>query len=589
MWGLQRDQVGAGDEDGRGMMAMASKAKITTAVRLAGRRLRTFVHPNVIVGKAPPNVHADWDLPVKVRDGTTLRVNVFRPSEPGIYPVIMSAHPYGKDRIPARSRSGRAANFQYRLFPQPEPVSFSEWTSWEAPDPGVWVPRGYVVVNADLRGGGTSEGTGDVFSDEEAQDYYDLIEWAGVQPWSNGRVGLDGVSYLCMSQYKVAALNPPHLAAICPWEGFSDLYRDFTRPGGSREDGFSIVWSKGTSKVARLRSDFRREVCARPERDEWYRSKTPDLERIQVPMLVCASFSDHSLHSRGSFELFRRAASTQKWLYTHRSGKWSTYYSQRATAARIAFFDRFLKGVANGWDQKPSVHLEIHDGGPDPVAVVEEDAWPPGNLNWRPLWLDTGNRVLGEASPAAQSQVAFSSRNILRFQWSVPEDMDVIGPMALRLWIKAQDASDPVLFAGIRKFRAGAEVTFEGSYGFSGDIVSKGWQRAAHREIDDRLSTPAQPVHTHARAEPLAEGEIAPIDIELRQHATRFLQGDILQLDLRGNWHFPRDPLFGQFPAFYAPSPKGNWALLSGGGYDSHLLLGSRAISATAAQVARQG
>ncbi len=571
------------------MMAMASKAKITTAVRLAGRRLRTFVHPNVIVGKAPPNVHADWDLPVKVRDGTTLRVNVFRPSEPGIYPVIMSAHPYGKDRIPARSRSGRAANFQYRLFPQPEPVSFSEWTSWEAPDPGVWVPRGYVVVNADLRGGGTSEGTGDVFSDEEAQDYYDLIEWAGVQPWSNGRVGLDGVSYLCMSQYKVAALNPPHLAAICPWEGFSDLYRDFTRPGGSREDGFSIVWSKGTSKVARLRSDFRREVCARPERDEWYRSKTPDLERIQVPMLVCASFSDHSLHSRGSFELFRRAASTQKWLYTHRSGKWSTYYSQRATAARIAFFDRFLKGVANGWDQKPSVHLEIHDGGPDPVAVVEEDAWPPGNLNWRPLWLDTGNRVLGEASPAAQSQVAFSSRNILRFQWSVPEDMDVIGPMALRLWIKAQDASDPVLFAGIRKFRAGAEVTFEGSYGFSGDIVSKGWQRAAHREIDDRLSTPAQPVHTHARAEPLAEGEIAPIDIELRQHATRFLQGDILQLDLRGNWHFPRDPLFGQFPAFYAPSPKGNWALLSGGGYDSHLLLGSRAISATAAQVARQG
>jgi len=310
---------------------MAWTAKITTAVCLAGRRLRTFVHPNVIVGKVPPNVHADRNLPVKVRDGTTLRVNVF-PSEPGTYPVIMSAHPYDKDRIPARSRSGRAENLHYRLFPQPEPVSFSEWTSWEAPDPGVWVPRGYVVVNADLRGGGTSEGTGDVFSDEEAQDYYDLIEWAGVQPWSNGRVGLDGVSYLCMSQYKVAALNPSHLAAVCPWESFSDLYRDFTRPGGSREDGFSIVWSKGTKNIARLRGDICQEICARPERDEWYRSKTPNIERIEVPMLVCASFSDHSLHSRGSFEVFRRAASPQKWLYTHRSGKWSTYYSQRATA-----------------------------------------------------------------------------------------------------------------------------------------------------------------------------------------------------------------------------------------------------------------
>ena len=261
---------------------------------------------------------------------------------------------------------------------------------------------------------------------------------------------------------------------------------------------------------------------------------------------------------------FRRAASTQKWLYTHRGGKWSTYYSARATAARIGFFDRFLKGAANGWDQRPPVHFEIHDSGPYPTAI-------------------------GEASPAAQSQVAFSSRNILRFQWSVPEDIDVIGPMALRLWIKAQDASDLVLFAGIRKFRTGAEVTNEGSYGFSRDMVSKGWQRAAHREIDDHLSTPAQPVHTHVRAEPLAEGEIARIDIALRQHATRFLKGDILQLDLRGNWHFPRDPLFGQFPAFYAPSPKGNWILLSGGGYDSHLLLGSRAISVTAAQAERHG
>ncbi len=134
------------------MMSSAWTARIAAAVRLASRRLRTIVHPNVIVGKVPSNVHADWDLPVKIRDGTTLRVNVFRPTEPGAYPVIMSAHPYGKDRIPVRSRNGRAANPQYRLFPQPEPVSFSEWTSWEAPDPAVWVPRGYVVVNADLRG-----------------------------------------------------------------------------------------------------------------------------------------------------------------------------------------------------------------------------------------------------------------------------------------------------------------------------------------------------------------------------------------------------------------------------------------------------
>ncbi len=117
-------------------------------------------------------------------------------------------------------------------------------------------------------------------------------------------------------------------------------------------------------------------------------------------------------------------------------------------------------------------------------------------------------------------------------------------------------------------------------------MVSKGWQRAAHREIDDRLTTPAQPVHSHAHAEPLAEGEIARIDIALGQHATRFLTGDIPQLDLHGDWHFRRDPLFGQFPTFCAP--KGNWVLLSGDEHNSHLLLGSRAISATPAQATRQ-
>ena len=98
---------------------------MTTRLRLAGRRLRNFIRPNVIVTGVPPDVHADWNVPVKVRDGTTLRVNVFRPAAPGTYPVIMSAHPYGKDRIPARSRSGRTPNFQYRIFPQPEPVSLA--------------------------------------------------------------------------------------------------------------------------------------------------------------------------------------------------------------------------------------------------------------------------------------------------------------------------------------------------------------------------------------------------------------------------------------------------------------------------------
>ena len=81
--------------------------------------------------------------------------------------------------------------------------------------------------------------------------------------------------------------------------------------------------------------------------------------------------------------------------------------------------------------------------------------------------------------------------------------------------------------------------------------MSKGWQRADHRELDAALATPAQPVHTHSRAEPSKPGEILALDIELRQHATRFLKGDVLCLELRGTWFFARNPLTGQFPASY--------------------------------------
>ncbi|MGV1791939.1 CocE/NonD family hydrolase [Rhizobium sp. A37_96] len=556
--------------------------KSRTPLALAWRRLKNLFHPDVTITKAPPGLHADWDVPVAMRDGVTLRVNVFRPEGEGRWPVIMSAHPYGKDRIAAQSRSGRRLDFQYRLCPQPDPISFSDLTSWEAPDPAVWVPRGYCVINADLRGCGTSGGVGDPFTALEANDYCDLINWAGTQPWSSGRVGLDGVSYLAISQYEGAAVKPAHLAAICPWEGFSDLYRDFFRPGGIREDGFSIIWSRGMSR-RRIRTNLRSEVVKHTERDAWWQERTPSLESIDVPMLVCGSFSDHSLHTRGSFEVFRRAGSSRKWLYTHRSGKWSTYYGNDATEARIGFFDHVLKGLDNGWAERPAVRLAIHDIGSDPVAVTGEESWPPSDLDWRPLWLDARSGSLASTQPDAEASVAFDLPDgCCSYLWTVPEDLDLIGPMALRLHLELRRGDDAFLFAGVRKLRGGVETRFEGSMGFSGDMVSKGWQRLAHRDLDGELSTEMQPVHMHDHAGPLRPGEIRPVTIALLPHATRFLKGDQLQIDIRGRWHYPRDPLRGQFPIFYQPSPSARCVMHTGGIHDAHLLVGTRQIAATA-------
>jgi uncharacterized protein len=293
--------------------------------RYAIRRLRGIVSPPVEITPPPPGIRFEHDVEVAVRDGTILRVNVFRPEGDGRHPVIMCAHPYGKDGIPKRGPSGYRPPAQYRMIRQPKRVTFSALTTWESPDPAHWVPRGYAVVNCDLRGFGTSEGCGNLLTDAEAHDIYDLIEWAGTQPWSNGKVGMNGVSYLAISQYKAAALRPPHLAAICPWEGFSDVYRDFARPGGIREDGFIRVWSAGIKRGGRPSEDVREEQIARPLRDEWWRARTPELERIEVPLLVCASFSDQQLHSRGSFRAFESVSSPHRRLYTHRGGKWAEY------------------------------------------------------------------------------------------------------------------------------------------------------------------------------------------------------------------------------------------------------------------------
>ena len=457
-------------------------------------------------------------------------------------------------------------------------MRISAYTSWEAPDPEVWVREGYAVVNADLRGGGTSEGVGDLFSDEEARDYYDLIEWAGTQPWSTGRVGLDGVSYLAISQYKVAALHPPHLAAICPWEGLSDLYRDFARPGGILEDGFSKLWSWLTGKEARIHTSLYEAILQHPERDDWYRARTPKLEDIQVPMLVCGSFSDHLLHTRGSFEAFRRAGSRRKWLYTHRDGKWCAYYGDDATQTRIRFFDCFLKGLQNGWDEQPAVRLAITEAGPDPASVVHEDAWPPRDVKWRMLWLDATTKTMQlEQTVAAGVATVSLPEGRLSFLWTVPEDMDMIGHMALYLHMEIRDATDALLFAGLRKLSNGSEVTFGGSYGFSGDMVSKGWQRAAHRERDVELSTPEQPVYTQSAVKPLQHGEIVPLAIAMRPHATRLRKGDQMRLDLQGQWFYPKSKFGGQFPASYEKSAKASCTFHTGAEHPAYLLVATRA------------
>jgi putative CocE/NonD family hydrolase len=270
----------------------------------------------------------DKDVPVRMSDGTVLRANVFRSDAAGQFPVIMAKGAYGKD---VHFRDGYRP--QWDRLKEIYPALDTEGTTggflrWETVDPERWVPEGYVVIMVQSRASGKSPGYLDLYSPAETNDYAEAIDWAGVQPWSNGKVGLIGVSYFATEQWKVAALQPKHLAAMIPWEGCCNFYREWSRHGGMRTR-FPLVWwprqilpnQHGNGANTRLdpdtgkqpngqplsaemlegnRASFPDDILDHVLDDEWYRHRTPNFDRITVPLLSAGNWGGPGLHLRGN-------------------------------------------------------------------------------------------------------------------------------------------------------------------------------------------------------------------------------------------------------------------------------------------------
>lgn len=478
------------------------------------------------------------DVAVTLPDGVTMHVDVFRPVD-GIAAPLIAWGPYGKHGHTRYSVNFPKAEVHDHLI--------SAYTAFEAPDPLYWVPHGYAIINPDPRGTWYSEGRATYLSPEEAEDFAALIEWAGTQPWSNGKVGLSGVSYLTSSQWRVAELNPPHLAAINPWEGWSDTYREVIRHGGIPETSFWSYlpgrWGHSITEV----EDLPRETQEREFFDAYWESKRSNLERIEVPAFVCASWTDQALHTRGTLEGFRRIASKDKWLYVHGRKKWAHYYEPRCVEMQRAFFDHYLHGKETELSSWPTVLYELRDRYYEGAELPASD-WPIEGTRYEELHLTPGRL---EDEPGEDASISYRPEDgeTLVFDYRFDKRTDIVGHMALSLNVSIEEGDDMDIFVAAQKLDADGNIVPFAFYAqFDDGPVALGWLRVSHRELDPAESKPHMPVLTHRRGQPVTPGQIVPVEIEIWPSGTRFDAGESLRLVIKGSdiYDYPKPSVYAR-------------------------------------------
>lgn len=515
-----------------------------------------------------PTMEIDYDVAVPMRDGKKIYIDVCRPAK-ATRPVMVE-RPEG-DKYPALIAWGLYGKHGRRRHD-----FVSKYTAFEGPDPLYWCANGYVIINADPRGFWNSEGDASYFSEQEAEDCYDLIEWVGTQGWSNGKVGMLGVSYLAWIQWQVAALNPPHLAAISPWEGVSDFYRELTFHGGIPDVAWQ-AFGKFTMYSNTRVEDLLTMCQQHPLFDGYWASKNADLTKITVPAFVVASWSDHGLHTRGTLEGFKKISSQDKWLLVHGRKKWETFYQWDMVEKQIQFFNRFLKNIDNRVKYWPEVTLEVREqffiGN-----LKKAKEWPLASTKYEKLYLDAGNHKMSKTSLKNEAQVRYNANDAAdktqnaQFEYKFDEKTELTGHMKLKLWVQAEGNDDMDLFVAIEKIdRAGYIVPFPYFSMHDDGPVALGWLRVSHRELDEKKSTPYQPVHKHEREIKLEPREIVPVEIEIWPSSTLFAQGEKLRVIVQGSDIYSYSD--GTLTNLHATINRGEHVIYTGGKYDSHLLV----------------
>ncbi len=488
----------------------------------------------------------DWDVPIPMEDGVVLRCDVYRPQDDeGKYPVILTYGPYGK-YLHFEDLYETCWTRMVEQHPDVPAGSTNKYQNWEVVDPEKWVPDGYVCIRVDSRGAGRSPGVIDIWSAREAQDLYECIEWAAVQPWSTGKIGLNGISYYGMNQWQVGMLQPPHLAAMCVWEGAADYYREMAHHGGIFCNGFARNWSEmqvytvqhglGTrgfksrftgdwvsgpitlteEELGANRNDFGEDCFSHKlSTDEYWQSRMPDFSKIQAPLLSSANWGGQGLHPRGNFEGFLETGCEEKWLEVHGIEHWTEFYTDYGVNMQKKFFGHYLKGEDTGWPDQPRVLLQVRHPG-ERFVERHENEWPLARTQWTKFYLNANSHLLEDApvAEAATTTYAGFSEGVTFITPPISRETEVTGPIAAKLFVSSE-TKDADMFLVVRVFTPDMEeVVFQGALD-PHTPIAQGWLRASHRKLDPEKTLPYRPYHTHDEEQPLTPGEVYELDIEV--------------------------------------------------------------------------
>ncbi|KAL4916439.1 Alpha/Beta hydrolase protein [Aspergillus aurantiobrunneus] len=538
------------------------------------------------------SIRIDHDVEIVMRDGCRLYADIYRPADTREkIPAVLSWSFYGKKYSALDMLPMCVWNC---CVPRSD---LSGLEKFEGLDPQTWCPRGYAIISVDTRGSGNSDGLIGVMGAQDAEDGYDVVEVIAKMDWCNGSVGMAGNSALAISQWFVAAQQPPSLKAIAPWEGSGDIYREqFCRGGWFSMSNFDLITNEivrgpANSGIEDFEEMYRRSSVSSP----FWEDKRVDMTRVKCPVYIRGS-DVSSIHTMGSIRGWLEVPHEQKWIQWGSKQEWYELYSCPESMDELfLFFDRYLRGAKNSWEQTPKVRWSaLQFGDREAIDNIVLEDFPVPNTQYRQFFLSS--QTLSDSPLLTYEKLSYDSEassSFAEFSYTFDKPARLIGLPKAVLYMSCEDRDDFTVFVIIRKKDKNGKPLMHLNFPFHAtpvssidDIPSKeqaslnlhlgsvGILRASHRAIDaERSIHPQFPFHPHKRQAKVQPGEIVKLEIGIWAMGVDFDAGETVSVRVSGQF-----PSIAEYKTWSKPRPehelnRGKHFIHCGGQYSSSVIL----------------